>query len=994
MTPKAVLAAGATLSGAAVVALAFSASTPRSDAHHVIARGLVDEFVNWENPHVHPLDMTPDRSTLLAVNTADNRLEVFDLTGAQPEIVASIPVGLDPVSVRARGNSEAWVVNHISDSVSIVDLDAMNVVATIQTDDEPADVIFAGAPQRAFVTCSQANTILVFDPAAPGVPTASISIEGEDPRALAVSPDGLTVYAAIFESGNASTILGGGIADSGTIAYPPNVVSTPAGPHGGVNPPPNDGAAFSPPENEENPNPPRVGLIVRRNDAGAWLDDTGADWSNLVSGAFAPLSGRVTGWTLVDHDVAIVDASSLAVSYSTSLMNANMAIAVNPATEEIAVVGTDGTNEIRFEPNVNGRFVRVLGSRIDPLDPSNTTTTDLNPHLTYSPGPGFVPELQSTRDQSVGDPRAIAFSPDGLSTFVAGMGSNNVAVFDSSLARGAPTTFEVGEGPTGLAYDATPGQERLFVLNKFAGSISVIDLTAAGDPTLEIPFFDPTPQAIRVGRKHLYDTHKTSGLGQASCASCHIDARTDRLAWDLGDPAGEMKEFDQNCPDGACTDWHPMKGPMTTQTLQDIIEKEPHHWRGDRFGIEEFNGAFVGLLGDDTELTPAEMQEFEDFLATIHFPPNPFRNLDNSLPTDLPLPGHYTTGRFAPPGQPLPNGDAVAGLNEYRFGFLDAPFQCVTCHTLPTGMGANVDFIGGPPFNQLPPGPNGELHHALVSLDGSTNRAIKIPQTRAIYEKTGFNTTQLRNTAGFGVLHDGSVDSIERFIAEPAFSVSSDQEIADMVAFMLAFSGSDLPEPQGILEPPGPPSLDTHAAVGKQTTLDGSESGDLALLQLLKDEADLSRIGLVAKGVYQGEPRGFTYLGANLYQSDRAAESISHSALIASAATGAEITLTAVPLGTQFRIGVDRDSDGHYDRDEFDACADPADPLSDPTNSSCDCGPADLAEPLGVLDFSDVLAFLTAFGAEDPAADLAPPAGVFDFSDVLAFLTAFGEGCP
>ncbi|MFI4896418.1 MAG: GC-type dockerin domain-anchored protein [Phycisphaerales bacterium JB059] len=55
---------------------------------------------------------------------------------------------------------------------------------------------------------------------------------------------------------------------------------------------------------------------------------------------------------------------------------------------------------------------------------------------------------------------------------------------------------------------------------------------------------------------------------------------------------------------------------------------------------------------------------------------------------------------------------------------------------------------------------------------------------------------------------------------------------------------------------------------------------------------------------------------------------------------------------------------------------------------------ADLSEPLGVLDFDDVLAFLVAFGAMDPAADLAPASGVFDFDDILAFLTAFGAGCP
>jgi len=58
------------------------------------------------------------------------------------------------------------------------------------------------------------------------------------------------------------------------------------------------------------------------------------------------------------------------------------------------------------------------------------------------------------------------------------------------------------------------------------------------------------------------------------------------------------------------------------------------------------------------------------------------------------------------------------------------------------------------------------------------------------------------------------------------------------------------------------------------------------------------------------------------------------------------------------------------------------------------CNLADLAEPFDVLDFTDVVAFLTAFGSMDPAADLALPAGVFDFSDVVAFLGAFGAGCP
>ncbi|MEZ6244198.1 MAG: GC-type dockerin domain-anchored protein [Phycisphaerales bacterium] len=58
------------------------------------------------------------------------------------------------------------------------------------------------------------------------------------------------------------------------------------------------------------------------------------------------------------------------------------------------------------------------------------------------------------------------------------------------------------------------------------------------------------------------------------------------------------------------------------------------------------------------------------------------------------------------------------------------------------------------------------------------------------------------------------------------------------------------------------------------------------------------------------------------------------------------------------------------------------------------CNGADLAEPFGQLDFSDVIAFLTEFGTMGAGADLAEPIGQWDFSDVVEFLTAFGAGCP
>lgn len=54
---------------------------------------------------------------------------------------------------------------------------------------------------------------------------------------------------------------------------------------------------------------------------------------------------------------------------------------------------------------------------------------------------------------------------------------------------------------------------------------------------------------------------------------------------------------------------------------------------------------------------------------------------------------------------------------------------------------------------------------------------------------------------------------------------------------------------------------------------------------------------------------------------------------------------------------------------------------------------ADLAAPMGVLDLSDIQAFIAAFLTMQPAADIARPYGVFDLADLAAFVEAFSSGC-
>ena len=106
--------------------------------------------------------------------------------------------------------------------------------------------------------------------------------------------------------------------------------------------------------------------------------------------------------------------------------------------------------------------------------------------------------------------------------------------------------------------------------------------------------------------------------------------------------------------------------------------------------------------------------------------------------------------------------------------------------------------------------------------------------------------------------------------------------------------------------------------------------------------------------------------------------------------------------GQQFATGVfpisvaigDFDGDGTPDLAVTNFFSNTVSVLLNQCGASGPCNAADLAEPFGILDLADILAFVTAFGAEDPIADFAPPFGVFDLADILGFVTAFQDGCP
>jgi hypothetical protein len=76
--------------------------------------GHAGSFVTFESGQVRPLALSPDGTKLFALDTPDDRLEIFDVTASGIVHDGTVPVGMEPVAVAARSNTEVWVVNLLS----------------------------------------------------------------------------------------------------------------------------------------------------------------------------------------------------------------------------------------------------------------------------------------------------------------------------------------------------------------------------------------------------------------------------------------------------------------------------------------------------------------------------------------------------------------------------------------------------------------------------------------------------------------------------------------------------------------------------------------------------------------------------------------------------------------------------------------------------------------------------------------------------------------
>ncbi len=116
--------------------LAALRSNPSSSRSAVQPAGPDPSYTLFESGQTRPLALSADGSRLYAANAPNGTLEIFSISGAAAEtfsLVASISVGLEPVAIALRSPNEVWVVNHLSDSISIVDVTSLATARVVRT---------------------------------------------------------------------------------------------------------------------------------------------------------------------------------------------------------------------------------------------------------------------------------------------------------------------------------------------------------------------------------------------------------------------------------------------------------------------------------------------------------------------------------------------------------------------------------------------------------------------------------------------------------------------------------------------------------------------------------------------------------------------------------------------------------------------------------------------------------------------------------------------
>ena len=476
------------------------------------------------SPHASPIAVYGER--VFVVNTPSDTVDVISTkTG---KIGARIDVGIDPVSVAVRPDGkELWVANHVSDSVSVIDIDpasptSLQVVATVQEFDErtkatrfdePVGIAFA-SNEKAYVALSSENRIAVVDVASRQV-TKRLKITAQDPRAIKVRNGRL--YVIPFESNN-KTQLSGGKKDE----IDGDLVTFNAHQHSiAVN------------------NILSLGHVT-----------------DIVKHPRVPDRDLYVFDTKTDQLVRTVDTLGTLLYGLTVDSKGRVFIAQTDARNDVN--GRSGTKKHGLAEMENRAFLNQITSvRFKGDVAGKPEFFNLEP----------LPPEHPKKGEALATPFAIEISEDDSLLVASAAASDKVFTIDPGTGK-VLGRVEVDAVPRGIALEFSNGDKakRAWVLNAVENTISVVDVSnpAKLEVKASIRLEDPTYPAFKRGRI-AFETARASTTETFSCASCHSDGNTDQLLWVLHTPI--------------VTGGNQIM-PRSTMPIRGLRDTAPFHWDG------------------------------------------------------------------------------------------------------------------------------------------------------------------------------------------------------------------------------------------------------------------------------------------------------------------------------------------------------------------------------------------------------------------------------
>ncbi len=692
------------------------------------AQGTGVQFLNFEAPAHKPIAVVDVAGTdyLLVANGADNSVEVYDTV--QHNFLLRVPVGQRPVTIAVRptptdaGGREIYVANWLSDSITVFALETaspgplrFDLIRTALVGDEPVGIVF-----------------LPENPSNPDTQPGGVLHE-----LVLVTFSAQAGWGSFFPGTLASVIPHIELLD--LAASPVTSVRDPRAIH------------FAPPPRGGNPYDDQMWILNFRggNDPEYDFDLWGTD--DLVNAAVTQSANLPThgGFGTTNFNMAFAPNGELWV-VGVRARNKDLPSFPDSLGEPIHLAQT--VSETGFAVSFLARHKNPASAAVsaEVLDLNDSSQGRANPPIQAARpvtqptdvvvyGDGDNPDIVSETEELPDNEPDVRPAPTRI--FVTGMSSDTLAAVEPTSA--GPSTWRVYRvdvsdpvnaftlantgglmrGPRGLALKASGAandpRDRLYVYNRLTNSVTIVDPNFTQPNLAVLGHFQLAgqiePAHVIAGRKFMYSSKLSAG-GNVSCATCHIDGNTDFIAWNLSD-GGAVP--DPANPGGAtplpgALGPNPgIKGPMVTQPLRGLVNFEvandvnqdvfysnrPYHWRGDKGFLEQFNAAFVNLMGlPDVSTNPpnpgfhmgiqaSDMILYRDFVFSMHYPPNPHQPGDRTstgtmFDEDNP-PQNPTQEALQINTRAIGSGGQL-GLKLFHILNTDG-VACNICHSLPEG---------------------------------------------------------------------------------------------------------------------------------------------------------------------------------------------------------------------------------------------------------------------------------------------------------------------